>query len=404
MQYRSIRQLFDTIFAEAGTVVDVKLYKKIKQYRVKWSVKNTDVIEFLNSGLLGNKPIRFTSSDESDFFSDVLRVEPYGVSKKIGSLKGMNPNWNVATNEINQVLIYLIYKFFNHPTMTKDEKEDAIKECYYIFGYRSVGSRLYRYFKYSLDEQTAITVSEKLSNKFMIKQLGTWQKYFEYRANDVLPKGVHAKRLKKYDTVAAKEIANDMWRRITKTIIYIYSVIDEVVKSKTTIAASSVVGIDENGSTVEDITSRPDRYVDGIKNVVYKPNDFINPGILHLVKDMTKSLGNDDLDKTLLYMSDTYVENKDKVDFILEKTVIISIEYLSRRHGGQTYNSNLIQIIRDIRNYYSANKVKNDDIEKIKKYIGQFYIAATNKRSKTYVANIRIAVILYVFVAALKFK
>lgn len=401
---KDIKDLFDIYMENNQIIIDEKLYKSIKKYRLSWATKNNHVVEFLNSGLLGNIPARFTAADEDDFYRDVVGIDIKGLRKGLESLDGIDPDWNIATKPLNQLLVYLMFRFINKKDIATTIKQDAILELYLIYAYMTIGGRLYHFFTRTVDEQTALTVSEKLSDKFIIKRVGTWQKYFEYKAKSVLPGGRHTNRLKHYNTKNAVDIVNDLYNDINRTVINIFRVLKDVLENKETISSSSIVTISETGSRIDDMTSRPDIYVNAVLNTVYKQGDFISGDIIHLVRNIAGGQNNDDLEKTLFYMSENYMNHKTDIDFIIEKTITLALEYIARRNNTRSYTDNLGKILIDIRNYFSANIIKDNDILVVKKSIGNFYMTATRKRSKTYLANIRISVMLYIFIMAIKIK
>jgi len=397
---KGIKRVFEKYFRHVK--FDNKFFLKIARFRISWATKNTDTIEFLGGNLLGVNPIRFSALDEETFFMDVLGVDKDELKIELHAIDGIDPNRIVTSNVFYLTCSYLFHGF----TMSKDigkSMESALRETYYIFAYRAMSSLVSHYFKYEVERPIAIAVYEQLSNKFLIKKLGTWQKVFEYRAEAVIPpKGLHAKRIRTYETDDAMRIVMDLQGRIRETVKNIYPILMEVRNNNEKIKNTSLDKIDiEGDSAIADIVDRPDLYAIYIKGIIYKYNDFVKSDLIHVVTDMLNMTSTKDITETLMYISEISMSDIKRVEMIVDSSINVAIEYLSRKNIQSSYQTDVMQILFLLKNYYTGSRVNNKDMDKIKNALRDIYKEATGKKNKTAVSNVRVGIMLYIVLRAL---
>ncbi|MCI4435728.1 MAG: hypothetical protein JHC33_02810, partial [Ignisphaera sp.] len=267
---------------------DVKLLMEFKKYRLNWAQKNSSHIEFLGSNLTGVHNIRYSSVDEDMLFIDILNVDQNKLRNDLYLVPGINKAHKVASNVTYITLVYLMH-MFSQSKLKNDDKSDAIKELYYIFAYKAISSLYTNYFPYPVSESVAKMVYERLSNRYLIKKLGTWQDVLEYRTRDLLHGGIHYNRILNLNTDNATRIIADMQSRLRENIKEIYNVLVEVNASNERIYSSSMIQTDEEGESTRDITVRPDNYILYINSIIRNENDFINDDLVYLITSIVQN-------------------------------------------------------------------------------------------------------------------
>jgi len=397
------RTILDVFEDHLGHIkFDKEFYVAVSRFRTGWATKNNDNIEFLGSNLLGSNPIRFTALDEETLFLDILEVDKNELKKDLHSIKGIDPSRAVTSNVFYLTMTYLMHGFTVSKHIGKD-RDNAVREVYYIFAYRAMSSLISHYFKYDVERSIAVAVNEQLSNKFLIKKLGTWQKVFEYRSDAVIqPKGLHAKRVYTYTTDDAVRIVMDLQGRIRETVKNIYLVLIDVNENNNKVKVTSLDKTDIDGeSVISDIVDRPDMYIIYIKDIVYKYNDFIKDDLMHVIANILNMPNTKDLYETLTYISENSMRDIKGTGFLIEASIDIPIEYLSKQQILSNYQSDINQILIMLKNYYTGSRVDNKDMDKVKKMLKKIYMHATGKKNKTAVSNIRVGVMLYIILRAL---
>lgn len=395
MNKKNIKDVFEYHLKDLK--VDKELIDKLRKFRYYWSQKDINYIEFLGSGLLGVHPIRFSTNDEDLFFVDILNIDKNMLKTDLHALEGINKSWKVTSNNVYLTVMYLIYKFYNSNLKIND-KLDGIRECYYIFAFKVISSLVTHYFSYNVDTAIAKAVYEKMSNKFILKKLGTWQAFIEYRANDVLPNGLHYNNLNNITTDSAVKAIADLQSRIRDAVKNSYTVLLEVKEQNEKINSSSVLEHNEDDVGIKDVSNRPDIYVNYIKSIYKNTNDFINDDIIYLLESTTNRLDVDMLIATLKYISNHADINK--YDFI-EYSINSNIKYLFTKNIRTDYNKHVLEIIKYLKGYWSASIIKDQTTKELKKHMLEITKKATNKKTLWSLAIIVNSVYIYIFIRSL---
>ena len=358
--FKTLKEVFDI---HGLTKVDIDIYKKIQVFRIGWTQKAPEYIDFLGSKLTGVHPIRFSTRDEDMFFVDIFNIDQPSLTEDLWATKGVDKNKKVTSNPLYITLVYLM-----HLTITSREigkhREDMLRELYFIFGYKVISSLFTHYFKFTVDPSTALAVNERLSNKFIIKKVNNWQELFEYRALDVLPKGLHYLRLNRLDVDESNRIISDMQGRIRDMLKNIYIILMEVKDSNDRLVSRSNIEMTEDGASIKDNTNRPDRYVNYMLSIIDNPSDFIDDDMIYLLNNSYKNLNSKDIYTTLEFMSDNNFKDRNK---IIENIIISSISYLNIKGIHSDYNKHMLDVIKYLKGYFISSSVRDKVILDTKK-------------------------------------
>ena len=392
--YKDIKDVFKIYLKD--TKYNTGLYLKIKDFRLGWTVKSSEYTEFLGGVLLGIHNIRFSSRDEEILFTEILNIDANNLRSDIYQVKGINPNWKVSSNHTYLTLLYLMHAFLTEGTLSKSNLVDVIKELYYIFAYKTMSSLVSHGFKHNVKESIAKATYEKLSNKYIIRRVGSWQGVFEYRAQDVLPpNGLHIKALKKFTTEDAMSMANDIQGRIRDMFKNIYSVMMTVINEGSSINDTTLNNDTDEESTIKDITNRSDLYITNINTIINKSNDFIKDDIITLISSTLPNLDDDALRNALYYISKHYDQSKD--DYVI-KIITNDIDYLNTNGYTTEYLNDIVDILYKLKGYWNSSRVTNKEIPYIKKEVSKIVTKSIKFKTKWVITTVSTGVILYIFV------
>jgi len=397
MKYNDIKEVLDKHFQ--GVKFDKELMNSIKTYRIGWMQKSPEYMQFLGGVLIGTVPIRFSTRDEDDLFADILNLDMTRVRSELYNVKGVNKKWNISSNPYYLTLGYMLHRFTTSTSIGK-YKEEALRETYLIYAYKIIGSLIAHYFKWDTPEAIAKATYEKLSNKYLIKKYSSWQELFEYRSKDILPTGLHHKRIVDYTTDDAMYIANDVQGRIRDTVKHIYTVMMRIVEDDGSIVSTSMIDDTGETSTTTAITDRPDKLITYLNGIVTKPNDFVNDDLIYLVTVILKNVKPDVLKTTLLHMSNEYYTKKHKTELAPE-IINYSINYLHGKNLHTDYHNRVMEVMKHLKGYWSASSVKDKTVLTIKNEIDKEVKLATGVKTNWVVVNTTICVILYTFLRSI---
>lgn len=358
--YKSFKEVFDK---HGLTNVDLKTYQKLKAFRLSWAQKGPEYIDFLGSKLTGVHPIRFSTRDEDMFFVDIFNLDQPELTVDLWNTKGVDKNMKVSSNPFYITIMYLMHLTVNSNDLGKN-KEDMLRELSYIFSYKVISSLFTHYFKYQVDTSIALSVNERLSNKFIIKKVNNWQEVFEYRALDILPKGLHYTKLFKLSTDDSNKIISDMQGRLRDMLKNIYLVLIDVIENKDKLVSRSNIEMTDDGASIKESTNRPDRYVKYLLSIINNYSDFIDDDMIYLLNNSYKNISSKDIYTTLEYISTTDFKYKNQM---IEDIVVISMEYLNTKGIRSDYNKHMLDVIKYLKGYYISSSVKNKTIIDMKK-------------------------------------
>lgn len=394
MKYSGTIELFDDYLKHIA--FDRSLYQELQRFRLSWAQKSDIYIEFLGGNLTGVHPVRFSTVDEDKLFAGVFGVDQANLKYDLFKVPGIDKTRRVTSNPLYQMLFYTMHRFATEYTNV-DYKPNDIRETYYIMAYKIISSLLTHYFVYNANIPLAKAVYERLSNRFLIKRFGTWQKVFDHRAMDVLPKGLHYDRVVAGSTDDSVRVIADLQGRIRENIKNIYAVLKEVEKANEKIYSTSMLESGEEGMESKDIESRPDMYMNYARSIINEPNSFINDDLVYLVRSIITNLPEDKFVDTLKYISMHYnAKQSEKMDLI-DISINTTINYLRTKNITNNYKGQMHTVLTHMRGYWSSSSVKSADVKAIKNNLFKIAGEATGMRTKWLLATICIGVLLYVF-------
>ena len=171
MSYKTLDEVYDIFLKKE---IGNELYLALKFFRINWTQKSDDYIEFLGNNLTGVQPIRFSTLDEQTFYN-ILNVDHDSLQKELYKVKGINKDFRTISNATYLTLVYLMHKFSITRELDNKTKEDAVKELYYIFCYKVISSLNSHYFKYNIDVSIAKAINERMTARYLVKRFNSWQ-------------------------------------------------------------------------------------------------------------------------------------------------------------------------------------------------------------------------------------
>lgn len=393
-QIKTVKELFEKNI-NSNLKIDKEFIKKLKIFRITWSQRTEDHIEFLGSNYIGLQPVRFSSQDEDIFFSDVVGIDKDTLTTDIRYTKGIDTKRKVESNPYYLTTVYFMHRF-TISSLPSNNKIEAVTELYYLFAYKVISSLIMHYFKYNADISLIKATDTRLSNKFLIKQVNSWQELFTYRARDVLPNGLHYSRLKSFSTDDCLRIIRDLQGRIRDIVKNIYSVMMEVKESNEKIVSSNLLMSDEEGVKVGDVTNKHDRYITELNRLLSLERDLIDNDLLYLLSNLYKTFNVNETITVLQYISNNDFPGK---NFLSEHIITDGVDILHRKNI-KDYQKNILLVIQTIKNWF-VNRSISSNLKKTKNDINKVVCLATKQKPSWRSMNSTISVMLYLFIRAI---
>lgn len=396
-----LKKFFDTTFPKL--VATSALVQRLTEFQIKFITKNQDHMEFFGGNLTGVQIVRFTPSDMDKFFMDVLEIDEDEVRDGLYALPVITREHKVASDAFNNTCLYVIHLFLSDSKLPEKLRAQGAKACALILLYRYLTSQLFNGFKYPADPQVAIATYSSLNNKFILKQLGSWNAVLEARAEDlVLPGRIHYDTLKQY--FIDKKILyaiTDSQGRIRDIFKNIYSkfmiVHEQGMRTKST---SSTFNF-EGEEFLKDKTKGLVVYINYIKSVLEDKNSFIKEELISVVTDIIHTAPPRLLEEALGWMSENakFTQQKEIKEFV-ELTLVHSFSYLENNRTVASKTIDLLTLVNRLKGVYMSSRSTEEDLMKLRQLGEKILKKAIHTKNSSIVASVRTAMMLYIVIRA----
>jgi len=375
---------------------DKELATRLRLYKYGWINKLDDNGLFLGSNLTGVFNPMYTASDVRSFFNDVLFEERDTLQQEVYKVRGIDKSREHSSNIFNITIMWLIRGFLNA------NDQEAARDAYLLFAYRTFVSIHCRYFKYNVSREIAESVVLHMSNKFLVKKLGSWNDVFIYRANDFIDrKGLNYPRIMKFKTEDVVRSINDGNGRLKSALLQVYALTVEVANKGTKVEISSNNKIDEEGDvSVKDITTGLNSQVDDIFAILADKAHAVDLVYIRTVIKIVKGASREnDLRKMINWLADNIHSSKStEVDLreLVKSSMSITLDYIQKKGYTVINSSNVINVTIDVKNLWSIRRIEHNQQE-IKEQWIELIRKVTNKKSKAFLNSMAVATVTYLF-------
>lgn len=401
----SLKEVFDEHFSKVK--FDSKLAKALYQYQISYINQNHEHLQFFGSNLLGVHVVRFKDSDVNRFYDDVLNVDKDALKEDIRKLDTIDHSYKISGDVLNLTLIYLIHRFLTVDILNDTVRRRAAYDVALIFFYRCVAALISYYFRYPTDPKIAQEAYANLSNKFLIKKLGSWHKVMDYRANDLIGKeAIHYKKLIAFtDDHATVGVINDSQGRI-KDLIKNYCAVFYNVHGEGGggIATTSGTFLDADGEeTVKEKTKSVEAYVAYMRNCVIDKHTFVKDELINIILKINANTSFRIVKRTLFWLSENYNNGKNSklIDEFVSLTIVQSM-FMVQNNMDQKHARDYPYILVTLKNLYLSTRTTDPEIDKIRELGIKIIQEANGKHiSDALALSTRTSIILYISLRAL---
>lgn len=393
----SVKACFDEI---AETAINDGLATRIVGFSRSFANKNEEHIEFFGGHLIGVHTVRFTTQDRDRWFENVILALEEDLKDYIHDLPTINTNWFVSSDIMNLSCIWLVHKL-NQAKLNGKKKEDAMREAIMVLQYKFLTSMLAHWFRYKANPAVAEATYAALSNRFGLKQHGTWQRLLEYKARETLSKsGVFRDVVDRMDdderVIGMVNYIQVYIKDILKNITAVFYQIQDDPKSQ--IRTSSGTALDLDGNLyVKDINKFQTQYLRYIQGTILDRGSFIKPELVEAITSQIAVVSNRVLIDTLTYLSDNYGKRGDKrIAPFIEGIVMHTFEVLEDLKPSERRLNDLPTLLVRMKGLYGASKSTNKRLAEIKVTGEKLVVAAIRTKNATLIRALRMAIMLYV--------
>lgn len=403
----NVKQALDTLFS--GYSFDTAFYKKLVYNNIEFITKNDEHKQLFGSKLIGNSLVKYTMYDKNIFYNNLFNLEYDEVVDVVERITTIPKNFKVARDDVNLVCFYIAHRFLTNESLSKDKRLEYAKEILNYFSYRTLILISATYFVYPISEEKALSLSERLSNRYIIKKLKNWNEYCNYRSEEYLG-GRYLDLLTKFNKDADLPNAiNDLYGRTKDTIKNIYVEFmdmlekDEVIKSK-----KNVVNDLEGQEVILDKLNTPDSYYTKLESQLADKSNFIKKERLDVAIDIVNTVSYKMLEECLSITVDyMYLdkESNNQVRGVMRDIIINAIGYLHRNNIYLSSKTNVLAIVNSIVGNVLHARGTDVEINNLKdrcdKVLKQIYKKNKVQITERNLKNVRNAFYIYVLLSVL---
>jgi hypothetical protein len=388
------------VFSEAcrGLVIDAHFAKKLSIFRTRWLQKNEDHINFFGGNLLGVHVVRFTGSDQDQWFDEILHADQHALSEELLALPKINPTFKVSSDTMNLSCAWLLHVLYQTTLLNKQDKHQAMMDVALVLQYKFLTSRLYRHFRYPANRETAEATYASLSNKYAIKQLGSWNAVLNQRSEDLIAEdGLHFHAIVKMDDdFEVVRLLNDTQGRIRDMLKNIYNVFLTVHRQGVRIQSTSAL-IDYDGEVVlKDKNKNLLAYTRYLHAIVTDKGSFIRDELMGIIEKLMYTAPPRPFHETLVWISDNYRRsNSKKIEELLNEALIHSFDYLAEERAMVASHVDLPTLLARLRGVYTSSRSIDPALFSLREKAEWCVKQATGNKNESVIASVRTAVLLY---------
>lgn len=396
----NIKSILDE--AMKHVVFDAKLAKQIHDFGQRFVNKNPDHSQFFGGNLTGVQKVRFLPSDREQFLEDILGIDETRIRPQVIRLPGIKASWKRATDVYNLACLYIAHRFY-HSDLSMAEKEQAMKDVLLVLQYKLLTSLLQNYYKFLVDEPSAMAVYAVLSKKFAIKKYGSWMGVLEARAVDVYSdSSIHLQTLNRFDDIAAVVyMISDIQIRLRAIVKRLYSVLMFIKRQNTKILSdSSQVTLDDK-TVVKDLSRVYPPYRRYLSEIIIDQRRFIKPELITVISNLITTMPEKLLHDALVYVHNASVKRDQVVDGLLNETLLHAFDALSEQFKGRGPLQDISGMLSRLKALYMASR-SSDPVLLNMRDVGENIIKLGVKtKNPSVIASVRTGLFLYVVLRTL---
>lgn len=395
---KTLKSVCDDLFKEV--VFDKALVEKVYKWHIQFMNKGKEYLEFFTGNLIGVHVVRWPVRETQSWFA-MIGVDMLDAEKALGEVETINQDFKIRSDALNIAFMYVIHRFSQEAKLDKKTRERAMFDVALTFFYRSLVIKQSNWFSFPADPKIAQAAYARLSNKFLLKQLKSWHKCMEYRANALL----HEKRLailtKFDDDIAITDLIAEGDRAIWGMYVNYNTCFYAAVAENDKIASVSATITDVDGvDKLREKVRHVDSAVNAMLHALHDSRTFIRMDMVAVVLEMNTNTSQRMLLQVLEWISAAYMDTKKHklIDNFVKMTVVHSYHLVAEMGEGEA--ANMASTMMTLKNLYLSTRSTDPNLAKIRTLGADIIKQAAGKMNNSLLQATRTAVILYITLRA----
>ena len=371
-----VKQALDAYFANVK--FDDKLFRRLTQNNIEYISGNEERAQLFSGRNIGCYFIKYTQYDKNIFYNNLFGLEFDDINDEIEKISSIPKHFKIARDDVNLMCFYIAHRFLSNPDLDEKRQMAYAREALNYFNYRTLVLLSSTYFIYPISEDKATSMSERLSNKYIIKKLKNWNEYCQYRSDEYLD-SKFLTLLRKMDS--DDELPNaiiDLFGRTKDTIKNIYGEFTEMLESDEVIKSRQATVKDGEGNMqLADRIDSVQRYTGRVDTMLSDKTVMIKKDHITVVVDILSNLSYRDMHECLDHLFEFAFSSRkahDRVHNHFKDILVNAMEYLQRNEVYLHSKTNVLDIMNSIvgnvlyarGTEVSVHRVKNEGEQLIK--------------------------------------
>lgn len=405
----TIKEVFDELFGE--TVFDKKLIEKVYRFQTWFLDLSKEHLRFFGSNLIGVHTIRWRKIEDTNrFFRDVLGVESQDVEEKVRTITTISHEFVTISDHLNLTMMYMIHRFLTSPLLNEEDRQRGAYDTALVFFYRCIAIRQSEYFKkFAADPKIAEAAYSRLNRKFLIRQLGTWGKVMEYRANALITKRTEGENELHYPTFILftddQKIANaiaDSENRIRDLyknyVAEFYAAIEE--GHSISISSSTITDM-EGIEKIKDKIKHVENTITLVQRMISDPHSFIRADLVQVIGEINTNTSQRMINTALQWVSAEAINptNYKLIDEFVRLTITHAFHLL--KEAGIVKMTDIPYLLITLKNLFLSTRSTDADLVKIRSLADKIVLKAAGKVNQSLALATRTSLILYLILFAI---
>lgn len=378
-----VKEALDAYFENVK--FDQSLYKKLLLNNIEFISRNHEHTQLFSGRNIGCYFIKYTQYDKNLFYNALFDLEYDDIVEVIDDITTIPRNFKIARDDVNLMCFYIAHRFLSNPDLDKKAQLEYAKEALNYFSYRTLILMSGKYFTYPISEERATSLTERLSNKFLIKRLKNWSEYGQYRSTEYLESKFLSLLVKMDDDIALPNAITDLYNRTNDALKGIFNEFtimisdDDVIKSK-----GSIVRDMDGEEKIADRVDSIQRYVGQIDLMLSDKTAMIRKDQINVVIDILSNLAYRDMHECLDHLFEYAFSSRkahDQVKQHMHDILLNAIEYLQRNEIYLHSKTSVLEIMNSIVGNVLYARGTEVDVHRVKTE-GENLIKAVYKHHK----------------------
>jgi hypothetical protein len=345
-----VKQALDAYFANVK--FDDKLFRRLAQNNIEYISGNEERAQLFSGRNIGCYFIKYTQYDKNIFYNNLFGLEFDDINDEIEKISSIPKHFKIARDDVNLMCFYIAHRFLSNPDLDEKRQMAYAREALNYFNYRTLVLLSSTYFIYPISEDKATSMSERLSNKYIIKKLKNWNEYCQYRSDEYLD-SKFLTLLRKMDS--DDELPNaitDLFGRTKDTIKNIYGEFTEMLESDEVIKSRQATVKDGEGNMqLADRIDSVQRYTGRVDTMLSDKTVMIKKDHITVVVDILSNLSYRDMHECLDHLFEFAFSSRkahDRVHTHFKDILVNAMEYLQRNEVYLHSKTNVLDIMNSI--------------------------------------------------------